>query len=100
MPEGNEHDAVVLFHSLPDLVACYNRMLQQPDMVQQQNQTASRQPLDGQQSSSAQQELQQQGATQQHTEAQPAGAEGSPNEPLFKQQASSHLSDNVLHSPC
>ena len=29
LPEQNEHDAVVLFHSLPDLIACYNRMLQQ-----------------------------------------------------------------------
>lgn len=99
MPEGNEHDAVVLFHSLPDLIACYNRMLQQPDMVQQQNQTASAERLDPQQSSTAQQELQQQSVKQQHTEAQPAGIGGSSNEPPLSQQASPRLSDNVTHLP-
>ena len=99
MPEGNEHDAVVLFHTLPDLVACYNIMLQQPDMVQQQNQTASAEQLDLQQSSTAQQELHQQGVTQQHSEAQPAGTEGSFNETPLSQQASSHLSNNASHSP-
>ena len=29
LPDQNEHDAVVLFHGLPDLIACYNRMLHQ-----------------------------------------------------------------------
>lgn len=37
VPDGNEHNAVVLFHDLSDLIACYNRVLQHQQNAQAQH---------------------------------------------------------------
>ena len=62
VPDNNQHDAVVLFHSLEDLVNCYQALVQQQQQQQREqilSQQHTAQPLQQQQQTALQQQHQQ-----------------------------------------